>query len=124
MIRATFALVFVLVAAPVFGQQLIRHVDLSAFGWGTIEATWVDIDANPDTEEWAVFSWDRGQWRVVSVRNGQFCAGPWFHVGPSYPFAPAARVMREGRVDVLRVTDPYTQTMDSFRLDVPTQCAP
>ena len=124
MIRATLALVFALVAVPAFAQSQRTTIDLSAFGWGTVEAFPVDTDGVPFTEEWAIRSFDTNQWRVVAVRPEGLCVGAWFAVSDgSNPFI-GTQLVRVGATDKLKVsTGVYSQVFTLVSLDTPP-CEP
>jgi hypothetical protein len=80
-----FLIIAALLAPPLTSsaQTVERTIDLSAFGWGRVYAHPVDTDGTPLTEEWAVQHQDTQHWRVIAVRGGGLCIGPWFDPRPS-----------------------------------------
>lgn len=113
----TIAFVLAMSVSASAAQTVERMIDLSALGWGTVVEHAIDADGNPHTEEWAIESLETHQWRVVAVRSGVICAGPWFTPAGFVPFFTSARPITIGGATKLRVG---TQTQFRIvRLDVP-----
>lgn len=83
----TLALVFVLLSSPVFAQTVEGTLDLSALGWGALDAPEsIETDGDFATREWLIRSLDTNRLRVAAERPSGLCAGPWFSPR-AHPFA-------------------------------------
>lgn len=127
MFRAALALAVLFVCSPASApaQTVERTIDLSALGWGTIEATPAETDGNTQTEEWVAHSYDTNQWRVVAVRPEGLCAGPWFlppGVGTN-PFIGVEIITVAGRSKLKVSGGVYAQTFTLIALSTP-DCQP
>ncbi len=79
--RLVAVLVLTLVSSSAFAQSVIRQIDISALGWGQVDARPIETDGNPTTEEWLVQARTLPglpvRFRVVAVRH-TLCVSDWF----------------------------------------------
>jgi hypothetical protein len=95
-------------------QTVTRIIPLADFNLPVAATvTPVDIDGNPDTEEWTITH--EGRWKVAVVRS-RVCLGEWFDPRP-FPFT-MVRLARLGRRDVL-IVQPSTGPVRVVSLDAP-----
>lgn len=115
---ASLMFVFTL-AVPAAAQTLGPSMDLAAFGWGNLDTPQgIETDGNPATVELLIKSLDTpGQVRVVALRNGGFCAGPWFT--PATALFSNGTVTRIGNVDKILVRTYGSPIVQSVDLNTP-----